>query len=57
MNAAIAAALAPYVLTATLGSYSTTAHMNTAITNVLSTYVTNTALTNALAAYTDTATP
>ena len=53
MNAAIAAALAPYVLTTTLGSKSITAQMNTAITNALSTYVTNTALTNALAAYTD----
>ena len=56
MNAAIAAALAPYVLTTTLGSYSTTAQMNTAITNALATYVTNTALTNALVAYTDTTT-
>ena len=56
MNAAVAAALAPYVLTTTLGSYSTTAQMNTAITNALATYVTNTALTNALAAYTDTTT-
>ena len=56
MKAAIAAALAPFVLTATLGSYSTTAQMNAAITNALATYVTNTALTNALAAYTDTTT-
>ena len=55
MNAAVAAALAPYVLTATLGSYSTTAQMNTAITNALATYVANTALTNALTAYTETA--
>ena len=56
MNAAITAALAPYVLTTTLGSYSTTAQMNTAITNALATYVTNNALTNALATYTDTTT-
>ena len=39
INAAVAAALVPYVLTTTLGSYSTTAHMNTAITNALATYI------------------
>ena len=38
MNAAVAAALAPYVLTTTLGSYSTTAQLNAAITNALATW-------------------
>ena len=57
MNAAIAAALGPYVLTTTLGTYSTAAQMNTQISLSLIPYVPyvpNTALPNTLAAYTDT---
>ena len=52
MNTAITTALAPCVLTTTLGSYSTTAQMNTQINLSLTYYVTNTALTNTLSGYT-----
>ena len=52
MTAAIAAALAPYVLTTTLANYSTTTQISTAIANALVSYVTSSSLTTTLGSYT-----